>query len=689
MDRAARIGIRFLLVWALEALSLVLMTRLVPGIDLLTRDAWSAFANALTAALILAGVNTLVRPCLQWLRLPINWLTIGGSTLFVNVLLLMLVGMVLPLLDIQNLTAAFLGGLVLSIVNGVLTGLVNIGRDDSFFQNVVERIAKRQRIDGVSEPGRGIVMLEIDGLSCRRLQAAVDRGLMPTVREMLRTTHAVSSYDCGLPSQTSSSQAGILYGDNFDIPAFRWYDKERGKLMVSNNFDDAAEINARYAKGQGLLRGGSSINNLMAGDAEKSVLTLSTLNTANEQEHSRRAQDLMVFWLNPYLFTRNLVLSAGEVLLELGQALRQRLRHVQPRINRLERGYPIMRALTNVFLRDISTYLVALDVVRGVPAIYTTYLSYDVVAHHAGPDTSDALNTLRSLDRQIRRIRNVIAAKAPRAYDLFVLSDHGQSVGATFRQRYGQSLTEFIAAHTASPTSVYEVTGRMIGMSYAAALVAELQNAEQVAAGRMRRGAMRGSRRALQRRIKNEPPAVMDAPVVVCASGNLANVYFNLHSGKVSLSEINTAHPHLVDELVLHAGIGLVIVYNDESTPLVLGKGGARDLVTGIVTGVDPLQPYSQPDLRAQQLRRVAQFPHAGDLIIVSTLYPAEQVAAFEELVGSHGGLGGEQTTAFLVHPADMHLPETTNSTDVFAVLNARRGQLDEPPRASASRRSS
>ncbi len=201
-------------------------------------------------------------------------------------------------------------------------------------------------------------------------------------------------------------------------------------------------------RARGLLRGGSSINNLMAGDAEKSVLTLSTLGTLNEQERSRRTQDLIVFWLNPYLFTRSLALSVGEVLIELGQALRQRLRNVRPRINRLERGYPLVRALTNVFLRDISTYLVALDVVRGVPAIYTTYLSYDEVAHHAGPDTADALNTLRSLDRQIRRIRNVIAAKAPRAYDLFVLSDHGQSAGATFRQRYGQTLTEFIAAHT-------------------------------------------------------------------------------------------------------------------------------------------------------------------------------------------------------------------------------------------------
>ncbi len=123
MDRAARISVRFLLIWSLEALSLVVMTRIVPGIGLLTRDGWSVLANTLAAALILAGVNTLVRPLLLRLKLPINWLTGNASTLIVNVLLLMLIGMALPLLDVQNLTAAFLGGLVLSIVNGVLVRL--------------------------------------------------------------------------------------------------------------------------------------------------------------------------------------------------------------------------------------------------------------------------------------------------------------------------------------------------------------------------------------------------------------------------------------------------------------------------------------------------------------------------------------------------------------------------------------
>ena len=45
-----------------------------------------------------------------------------------------------------------------------------------------------------------------------------------------------------------------------------------------------------------------------------------------------------------------------------------------------------------------------------------------------------------------------------------------------------------------------------------------------------------------------------------------------------------------------------------------------------------------------------------------------------EELVGNHGGFGGEQTDAFLFHPNTFEIPETSNSADVFHILNARRG---------------
>ena len=75
-----------------------------------------------------------------------------------------------------------------------------------------------------------------------------------------------------LPSQTSASQAGILHGNNSFIPAFRWWEKDRQTMMVSNHPADAAEIVRRASDGEGLLSNdGASVGNLVSGDAVRSL----------------------------------------------------------------------------------------------------------------------------------------------------------------------------------------------------------------------------------------------------------------------------------------------------------------------------------------------------------------------------------------------------------------------------------
>ncbi len=168
----------------------------------------------------------------------------------------------------------------------------------------------------------------------------------------------------------------------------------------------------------------------------------------------------------------------------------------------------------------------------------------------------------------------------------------------------------------------------------------------------------------------------MTAPVsiTVCGSGNLGQIYFDLYPRRIKRNELDEAYPGLVAALAQHEGIGVVVVADEAGVPIALGKNGQRNLHTGQVRGEDPLKMYGDPDLRAAQVRRVADFPSVGDIMVLSTVYPDGTVAAMEELIGSHGGMGGEQTDSFLFHPDDMAVPATTNSADVFAVLNARRG---------------
>jgi uncharacterized membrane protein YvlD (DUF360 family) len=674
--------LRFFVLWAVDTISLLVAAAILPGMSFAGAGGPAVLVQAAAAAFMLGILNFLVRPLILLLTVPLGALVTFVLGFLVNALALMVTAALLGVFEIRGLFAAIVGGLVIAAVNTVITGVLTVDDEDSFYTRLVERLAKRQKLAGAAEPGRGILMLEIDGLSYHHMKHALDEGMMPTLKRMIdEDSYVLSHVDCGLPSQTSACQAGIMFGDNYDIPAFRWYDKDRAKVMVSSK--DAPEINARYAKGNGLMRGGASVNNMLNGDAEKSVLTLSELKSGTAEEKKLRAADVYLLAVNPYFLMRTIVLMFGDALLEIAQYLKARSRDVQPRLDRLHHAYPLLRGACTVFMRDVAAYLAALHILRGAPSIYVTWPGYDEVAHHSGPWSSDAFGVLKKYDRVIGRMRHYVTHKAPRPYELLILSDHGQSFGATFLQRYGCTLTEFIEQHLPKGVRASQQIGGDTGLHTIGGLSGELENVQQQGvSGRVGGVVIEQSQKAAQRAGEEEEGAAEAegaAQVIAFGSGNLAQVYFDLYPRKITLSELQSAYPGMIDALVGHEAIGIVAGYEDDGAPVVLGKGGRRNLHTGEVTGDDPLQPYGDVELRAWQVRRVMDFPHAGDLMVNSSVFPDGTVAALEELIGSHGGMGGEQTDAFLFHPGDMVVPETRNSIDLFPILNARRG-LPEPP---------
>jgi hypothetical protein len=256
--------------------------------------------------------------------------------------------------------------------------------------------------------------------------------------------------------------------------------------------------------------------------------------------------------------------------------------------------------------------------------------------------------------------------------------------------RYGSDIKWLIESLLPQGMRVAHTAGGDEGTVSVGAMGGELANIQQQDVGgklgrRVAGRAQTAAERNLDRRAGGTATEaeLAVADVTVCGSGNLAQVYFDLAPGKIPRRRLDAAYPRLLDGLVAHEGVGFVVAYEDDGTPICYGKGGERNLRTGEVTGADPLLPYagdeSPVSLRAAQVARLAEFPHSGDLILNSTVYPDGTVAAMEELIGNHGGLGGEQTDAFILHPADMQVPATANATDVYAVLNARRG-LPAPP---------
>src|SRR6202012_4627396 len=253
-------------------------------------------------------------------------------------------------------------------------------------------------------------------------------------------------WETDLSSQTGASQAGILLGSNRDIPAFRWVEKETGKVMACSAPADCAEIERRRSTGRGLLAGGgASRGNLLSGDADEVILTVSRMDAEKRANSGYRA-----FLANGFNVTRELVLFASEVVLEYSAALRQRRRNVVPRGARGGR-YPFLRAALCVVVRDLIVFGVLTDMMRGRPAVYATFSSYDEVAHHSGLERADTLEALRKLDQQFGRIERA-RRFAPRPYKLVVLSDHGQTQGMTFKQRNGYGLEDLVQRAMSSGT---------------------------------------------------------------------------------------------------------------------------------------------------------------------------------------------------------------------------------------------
>jgi Type I phosphodiesterase / nucleotide pyrophosphatase len=485
----------------------------------------------------------------------------------------------------------------------------------------------------------GLLIVQIDGLSLPVLQGLVRAGRVPVIARLLRRAKlTIGPWVAMLPSVTPASQAGILHGRNDDIPGFRWFEKSTGRLLVANHPQDATEMARRVSDGHGLLaRGGASIGNLMTGDAPISHLTMATIEgDPSGHDRARRGQD---FPLDPLDYLRLYILSIAELLKEAYEGRRQRVRDIRPR---MYRGweFAIERMVTNIPVRILSTALVAAEMKRGRPVIYVDYTAYDEIAHHAGPERPEAQASAEGIDRNIGSLLRV-ALSAPRSYRLVVLSDHGQSQGATFRQRYGVALDELIAS----------LMGRSV--SYLGATdPAEYHDS----IGRIRAQLTRGwPVRLAKARTPTVSGASASRPeLVVCASGNLALIYLNVVPERLMREEIEQRYPGLVDALAQHPGIGLLLLHSGRGLTAV-GANGASYLDEHAVDGEDPVAQYG-PYAEAS-LRRLAGFANSGDMVAIGSFYPAtREVVQFEELIGSHGGLGGWQTEPFIAYPSEWHL---------------------------------
>jgi uncharacterized membrane protein YvlD (DUF360 family) len=663
---------RLLATLVVSVLSLGGAVWLTPGVSL--AHGAPIIGSLFLAALVLGVLNALVRPLLLVLFAGISVIAVVIATLVFQIVSFLVLPAFVHDLHVSGITAALVASFAYAIVNTILVAIFSITSDDSYWATLLQQLAARGE-GTVHTDQPGLVIVQIDGLAEPILLRQVRAGRVPHLSQWLRTgRYRLDGWEALLPPTTPASQAGILHGNNDGIPAFRWYEKDSGRLLVANHPDNAYEVERRISNGEGLLSNdGASVGNLFSGDAARSYITMATIK--NPSQGLGRSQTFLSFFASPYNYLGTIVRSAGEVGKEYLQASRQARARIVPRMHR-GLPYPIARAATNVALRDLSTALVIEEMYRGAPVIYVDYTDYDEIAHHSGPERGETFDALDGVDRAIATLEKASRA-APRPYRFVIVSDHGQTLGATFLQRYGRTLGDTIQELMGGDVTLGEAKGRVEEWGQTNAFLSELTQVNGVS-GALARRAFRGQETDGAVRITPgedgagaggaagagrdgadgaEQPPEERPDLISIASGNLGLVYFPRLPGRVTLEQLAATYPGLVDSLAGHPGIGAMLIASEGHGSLVIGRSGIHYLADDRIEGEDPVAQFGGRALAA--FRRLDGLAHVPDLSVISMYDPMfEEAAAFEELIGSHGGLGGAQTQAMIMHPAEWQLDE-------------------------------
>jgi len=612
----------------------------------------SRFVDIIGLVIFLGLVNAILWPILTRIAMPFLVLTFGVGTLILNGLLLQLLA---PMFGIAiKGPAMILAPLGMAAVTTILSSLITINDDSSYYRSVLNDAEKKRKGNIKDYPG--VIIVEIDGLAHEVLCEAVDRGVMPTMKEMIEgNDYNLRMWETDLSSQTGASQAGILHGNNEGIVAFRWIEKSNGnQMMQCSGITKVPELEKRISNGDGLLvDNGASRSNLFSGDTDNVIFTFSKIMDFGKLYNKAWYS----VFSNPSNFARIIALFLADIVREIWSQITHSLRNVKPRINRGIMYIPT-RAATNVFMREINTSTLIGDMMVGdVDVAYSTYLGYDEIAHHSGVRDSDAWIALKQMDDQIKHLTDA-NKYSPRDYQFVIQSDHGQTNGATFTQRYGQTFEDFVKSLLPEDMTMF----------------AKMTSNDDHFVGDYTPFSRKDKKIEKE---KKEAQELSDSEVIVLASGNLAMIYLTQWSKRLTYEELNSYFPELIPGLINNEYVGFILVKSQEHGDMAIGKNGTYYLDSNKIDGENPLEGFG--DNIAQHLKRTSSFEHTPD-ILVNSFYDekADEVCAFEELVGSHGGAGGDQSKPFILYPSSWNVSDDDiiGAENIYKLLKENLAEL-------------
>ncbi len=489
------------------------------------------------------------------------------------------------------------------------------------------RLLNLSRSHGTAnEPG--LVMIQIDGLSQREFQKALERGNLPFLRRLCRREHYVTHpHYSGLPSNTPAVQAELFYGVKGAVPAFSFVDRDTQQVVKMYEHGATAAVEQRLrSQGAPLLEGGSAYSNIFTGGAREAHFCA-----------AKPGWDGVLRAVNPALFPFLILLHfdvfvwvALLMVLECGLAVASGIQAViKGKLLLPELVFILARIGPVILLRELVVRGVQIDIARGVPVIHMNLIGYDDHAHHGGPYSSFSRWPLRGIDWAIARVWRAAQRSRRRNHDVWVYSDHGQELSVPYQQRSGMTLTEAIEPLCDGAPPVFSPNHR----------------SEHEYPYRITRTIESLSERPSSGKGRDVPGA--QPRVLVTTMGPVAHLY---PSPAFTVEQRN----RLAQALVQRAGVPVVAALDGADTVRVWTDEGPLRLPNDAARLFGPGHPFLA-DL-AQDLLTLCRHPSAGALVLFGWRAGREPLS-FSQEYGAHAGFGLEETHGFALLPVDAPLP--------------------------------
>ena len=657
----------------------------------------SYWYNAIAIAIIFYISNVMLWPFIRRFLMKFIIMTLGVGAFILNCLIFYISAYFIPGVHI-GFHAFFHVPFIMAVFTTFVTNITN---NDYYFKNIFKYANKQKKNE---KDFSGLIMLEIDGLSINTLKKAIDKNLMPEVKNFIDSkSHILKEWETDLSSQTGASQAGILHGNNENIVAYRWVEKENNnKIIVSGKLSNAPEIEKRISNGEGLLVDGISISNMFSGDSKDHAFTSSRLKRLYYNKK------LTTLFLDSFNYQRIFILFLWDMLIEMKSQIVHDLKQIQPRLRRTI-PYMAVRAGANVLLREITTEILTSEIIIGdIDTAYASYVGYDEVAHHSGIEDEDVWSVLKQIDIQFQRILAAIDM-SERDYEIVILSDHGQSNGATFKQRYGITLGNFVRRLLPDDLKLHRNEYNID--HFQDAFIPDHQFKDIL--GNLTADLFDENSffKNVRDEINNRKPKIIfenqqfiniadkysnsleyirnhestqqskkkakKSELIVLGSGNLGLIYFTQWKKRLTYEEIVILFPELIPGLVKHSGIGFIMVNSIANGAMVIGCEGIYYLDRDEIIGENPLKKFGKN--APKHLKRHNSFKNMPDIMVNSFYDEAnDEVCAFEELIGSHGGLGGNQTKPFILYPSKWgDVGELVGAEAIYKLLKKKSEKSD------------